>query len=112
MSRCPWSVLTLDVDPKPSDPMHTVYDLISNVTLDTTAASTSSTGKGPGVTKKDPSDEEKTTWKIHVRAGQGGGDDEKWFEMQDLRVEEVRKEMVFLGETVIQVWERRGVSAA
>jgi U4/U6.U5 tri-snRNP-associated protein 2 len=30
--------------------------------------------------------------------------------MQDLRVEEVRKEMVFLGETVIQVWERRDLS--
>ncbi len=50
------------------------------------------------------------TWKIHVRAGQGGGEGEKWFEMQDLRVEEVRKEMVFLGETVIQVWERRDLS--
>lgn len=49
------------------------------------------------------------TWKIHARAGGGGGDGEKWFEMQDLRVEEVRKEMVFLGETVVQVWERRDV---
>ena len=50
------------------------------------------------------------TWKIHQRAGQGGADGEKWYEMQDLRVEEVRKEMVFLGETVIQVWERRDLS--
>ena len=102
----------IDVDPKPSSPLHTVYDLLSNVTLDSTLASTSSTG-GPGVSKakKINSDEEGSmSWKIHVRAGQGGGDDEKWFEMQDLRVEEVRKEMVFLGETVIQVWERRDLS--
>jgi U4/U6.U5 tri-snRNP-associated protein 2 len=70
------------------------------------------------------------TWKIHTRAGhvaveegeRGAGaaangkgkqatPEEKWFEMQDLRVEEVRKEMVFLGETVLQVWERRDLAA-
>lgn len=57
-------------------------------------------------------DGDKAAWKIHVRAGQGGGDDEKWLEMQDLRVEEVRREMVFLGETFIQVWERRDMSTS
>lgn len=40
---------------------------------------------------------------MHLRAGAGGGDQEKWFALQDLEVGEVRKEMVFLGETVIQV---------
>lgn len=99
-----------DVDPKPSDPLHTVYDLVSNVTLDSTTASTTSAGTGPGISKKGQTDGDKASWKIHVRAGQGGGDDEKWFEMQDLRVEEVRREMVFLGETFIQVWERRDLS--
>lgn len=102
------------VDPKPSDPIHTVYDLLSNVTLDQTTASTASAGTGANSSasnsKKDPDQEGQTTWKIHVRAGHGGGDEEKWFEMQDLRVEEVRREMVFLGETVIQVWERRDLS--
>jgi U4/U6.U5 tri-snRNP-associated protein 2 len=92
--------------------MHTQYDLLANVSLDTTGASTSSAGTGPGVSKakRDPNDEPQMTWKIHVRAGRGGGDSEKWFELQDLRVEEVRKEMVFLGETVVQVWERRDLS--
>jgi U4/U6.U5 tri-snRNP-associated protein 2 len=61
-------------------------------------------------TKVNPDEEGHMAWKIHVRAGQGGGEGEKWFEMQDLRVEEVRREMVFLGETVIQVWERRDLS--
>ncbi|BEI83442.1 hypothetical protein CcaverHIS002_0400460 [Cutaneotrichosporon cavernicola] len=95
------------VDPKPSDPIHLVYDLLSNVTLDTTVASTTA-GQASG--KRDPADEGVTTWKIHQRCGRGGGDHEKWFEMQDLRVDEVRSEMVFLGETVIQVWERRDLS--
>lgn len=60
------------------------------------------------------------SWKIHVRAGRAGGNangsgeaenkGEKWFELQDLNVTEVRKEMVFLGETVVQVWERKDLS--
>lgn len=88
-----------------------VYDLLSNVTLDSTVASTTSGGTGPGVAKRDPEEQGQTTWKIHCRAGQGGGDEERWIEMQDLRVEDVRREMVFLGETVIQVWERRDLSS-
>jgi U4/U6.U5 tri-snRNP-associated protein 2 len=102
--------MRLDVDPKPSDSLHSVYDLLSSVTLNSTTASTTSSGTGPGVSKKNGTEENQASWKIHVRAGQGGGDEEKWFEMQDLRVEEVRREMVFLGETVIQVWERRDLS--
>ncbi|ODN97429.1 U4/U6.U5 tri-snRNP-associated protein 2 [Cryptococcus wingfieldii CBS 7118] len=117
------------VDPKPSDNVHTQYDLLSNVFLDTTAASTSTSGTGPGITKRTPQqgEENQMFWKIHVRAGQTEGEEgkngaeksaetegrgEKWFEMQDLNVTEVRKEMVFLGETVIQVWERRDLSTS
>jgi U4/U6.U5 tri-snRNP-associated protein 2 len=59
-----------------------VYDLLSNITLDTTVASTTA-GQASG--KRDPSEEGVTTWKIHQRCGRGGGDHEKWFEMQDLR---------------------------
>ena len=40
-------------------------------------------------------------WKVQLRAG--SGENEKWFQIQDLIVEEIRKEMIFLGETVIQV---------
>lgn len=42
-------------------------------------------------------------WKVQLRAGTGTGENEKWFQIQDLIVEEIRKEMIFLGETVIQV---------
>jgi U4/U6.U5 tri-snRNP-associated protein 2 len=48
-------------------------------------------------------DKENTVWKAHLRAAGGGGESEKWFMIQDLIVEEARKEMIFLGETVLQV---------
>lgn len=47
-------------------------------------------------------DKEHTVWKVLLRAGSGGGDGEKWYQIQDLIVEETRKEMIFLGETVLQ----------
>jgi len=71
----------------------TLYDLIANVTHESAAGTTR--------------DKESTVWKVHLRAGAGGGDNERWFQIQDLIVEEIRKEMIFLGETVLQIWERR-----
>jgi len=76
----------LDID-NPTD--DTSYDLIANVTHESVAGTTR--------------DKENTVWKVHLRAAGGGGDSEKWFMIQDLIVEETRKEMIFLGETVIQV---------
>ncbi|EMD32535.1 spindle pole body protein [Gelatoporia subvermispora B] len=70
-----------------------VYDLIANVTHESAAGTTR--------------DKESTVWKVHLRAGAGGGEHEKWFQIQDLIVDEIRKEMIFLGETVLQIWERR-----
>ncbi|OSX67018.1 hypothetical protein POSPLADRAFT_1175755 [Postia placenta MAD-698-R-SB12] len=71
----------------------TLYDLVANVTHESAAGTTR--------------DKESTVWKAHLRAGAGGGENEKWFLIQDLIVEEIRKEMIFLGETVLQIWERR-----
>lgn len=78
-----------DLDAPPTHPP-TVYDLLANVTHESVAGTTR--------------DKEHTVWKVHLRVGSGGGDNEKWFLIQDLIVEEIRKEMIFLGETVIQVW--------
>ncbi|TFK94960.1 spindle pole body protein [Polyporus arcularius HHB13444] len=80
------------LDAPPSHPP-TVYDLIANVTHESAAGTTR--------------DKESTVWKVHLRAGAGGGEHEKWFQIQDLIVEEIRKEMIVLGETVLQIWERR-----
>ncbi|KAK7026172.1 putative mRNA-splicing protein ubp10 [Favolaschia claudopus] len=76
------------VDASPSNES-TVYDLIANVTHESVAGTTR--------------DKEHTVWKAHLRAAGGGGEGEKWFMIQDLIVEEARKEMIFLGETVLQV---------
>ncbi|KZT08623.1 cysteine proteinase [Laetiporus sulphureus 93-53] len=80
------------LDAPPGHPP-TVYDLIANVTHESAAGTTR--------------DKESTIWKVHLRAGAGGGENEKWFQIQDLIVEEIRKEMIFLGETVLQIWECR-----
>ncbi|KAG6865326.1 hypothetical protein C0991_003426 [Blastosporella zonata] len=77
----------------PPDNLSTLYDLIANVTHESVAGTTR--------------DKENTVWKAHLRAAGGGGEGEKWFMIQDLIVEETRKEMIFLGETVLQIWERR-----
>lgn len=80
--------LHADVD-TPPDNRSTLYDLIANVTHESVAGTTR--------------DKENTVWKAHLRAGGGGGDNEKWYMIQDLIVEETRKEMIFLGETILQV---------
>lgn len=113
---CRYNDAPIDLDAPPTR-QPVVYDLIANVTHESVAGTTR--------------DKENTTWKVHLRAGGGGGDSEKWFQIQDLIVEETRKEMIFLGESVLQVgppfftsenpdhdtcmdqiWERRGRSSA
>jgi U4/U6.U5 tri-snRNP-associated protein 2 len=79
---------TIDLDAPPSHPS-TLYDLIANVTHESVAGTTR--------------DKENTVWKVHLRAAGGGGENEKWFQIQDLIVEETRKEMIFLGESILQV---------
>lgn len=78
----------LDLDAPPSHPP-VVYDLIANVTHESAAGTTR--------------DKESIVWKVHLRAGAGGGESEQWFQIQDLIVEEIRKDMIFLGETILQV---------
>ncbi len=84
-----------------------MYDMVANIPHESTSASTSSAATGPGMSKRDPRELDSTAWKIHLRAGSGGGDGEKWYALQDLQVDEIRKDMVFLAETMIQVWQRR-----
>ncbi|GAA5892406.1 hypothetical protein JCM5296_003590 [Sporobolomyces johnsonii] len=85
-----------------SQPLSTYYDLVSNITH----SSLSGTAK------------DETQWKTHVhlrpeRDDKGNlrkgvkDEDDKWFEVQDLNVEEIQKGLVSLGESYIQIWERR-----
>lgn len=77
----------------PRNDISTLYDLIANVTHESVAGTTR--------------DKENTVWKVHLCASGAGGENEKWLTIQDLIVEETRKEMIFLGETVLQIWERK-----
>lgn len=74
-----------------SDPnFTTMYDLVANVTHESSAGTA----------------HEDTTWRTHVhtRAPPGQNpDEETWYQIQDLIVEEINKQMVFLGESYIQV---------
>lgn len=82
----------------PPPGMSTIYDLVANVTHESTAGTTR--------------DKENTVWKLHVRAppvrpeGNAAADEpreDRWLMMQDLIIEETAKELIFLGETVLQV---------
>lgn len=87
-----------------------MYDLVANVTHESTAGTAR--------------DKENTVWKVHLRAppsapgstngkngtttaNEEGGEEEgaadRWLLMQDLIVEEIARELIFLGETVLQV---------
>lgn len=90
MHTAHYFLLCPDLDTSDRHPL-TTYDLVANVTHESAAGTTR--------------DKESTVWKVHLRAGSGGGESEKWFQIQDLIVEEIRKEMIFLGETVIQVYD-------
>ncbi|KAG0148058.1 hypothetical protein CROQUDRAFT_655439 [Cronartium quercuum f. sp. fusiforme G11] len=69
------------------------YDLLSNITYFSVA----------GTAK------EESQWKVQVHTRPDIKGEEKWFQIQDLIVEEVNRQMVFLGESYIQVWERKGI---
>ncbi|GAA5841857.1 hypothetical protein JCM11251_005404 [Rhodosporidiobolus azoricus] len=89
----------------------TVYDLVSNLTHSSTAATAAASTSGSS----------ESPWKVHVHlrpardeeTGELDGkkglreEDDKWFEVADLDVAEVEKGLVPLGETYIQIWERR-----
>ncbi|KAF3022982.1 hypothetical protein E8E14_009995 [Neopestalotiopsis sp. 37M] len=69
------------------------YDLVANVVHEAVRA------------KEDVADtaEEKKTWKVQLR---DKGRDE-WVTCQDLFVENTEKELLYLGESYLQIWERR-----
>lgn len=80
----------------------TVYNLLANVTHEAT----------PGTVR------ENSVWRSQVHTRSDGPTaspdvprDERWFQMQDLLLDEVNKQMLFLGETYIQIWERKDAVA-
>ncbi|KAL7913859.1 hypothetical protein GGI35DRAFT_438803 [Trichoderma velutinum] len=71
------------------------YDLVANVVHE-------------AVRKREDvadSGEEKKTWKVQVKDKATG----EWVVCQDLFVDKVQSELLYLGETYLQIWERRRV---
>ncbi|KAI9891848.1 MAG: hypothetical protein M1814_002413 [Vezdaea aestivalis] len=91
---------SLDMSPyvQPDPKVHTIgepiwYDLVANVVHE-------------AVRSKDEAVEGETegrVWKVQLRDKAK----DEWFSVQDLWVEKARKETLFLGESYLQVWERR-----
>lgn len=68
-----------------------LYDLVANITHETVV----DTGKREG--------ELKSIYKVQLLEKARG----KWYEIQDLFVKEVAKELIFTSESYVQIWERR-----
>ena len=91
------------------------YDLVANITHESVGKGAMDSGPGGAGTQKQrgvssstvAGEEMKSVWRVQVRdrsREEGWG---QWVQIQDLWVEEVRRETLFLGETYVQIWERR-----
>jgi U4/U6.U5 tri-snRNP-associated protein 2 len=69
------------------------YDLVANVVHEAVR------GREDSV----EGEEEKHSWKVQVQDRSR----EEWVQIQDLFVEKTQKELLYLGESYLQVWERR-----
>jgi U4/U6.U5 tri-snRNP-associated protein 2 len=86
-----YDIAVVDV-PADAASVPTTYDLLANITHESNAGTTR--------------DKANTAWKVTLRAPSQPGEEENWIGIQDLIVEKVQKEIIFLGETVLQIWER------
>lgn len=88
------------------------YDLVANITHESVGKGAIGLGKGEkqrGVSTAGQvaGEEMKSVWRVQVRdrsREEGWG---QWVQIQDLWVEEVRRETLFLGESYVQIWEKR-----
>jgi len=69
------------------------YDLVANIVHEAVRGK-EDVGEGG---------EEKKVWKVQVRDRAR----EEWVQCQDLFVEKTQRELLYLGESYLQVWERR-----
>ncbi|KAL7948934.1 hypothetical protein V8C42DRAFT_312710 [Trichoderma barbatum] len=71
------------------------YDLVANVVHESVRKREDVADSG----------EEKKTWKVQIKDKATG----EWVVCQDLFVDKVQSELLYLGETYLQIWERRRV---
>ncbi|KAF9348466.1 hypothetical protein BGX26_000122 [Mortierella sp. AD094] len=73
-------------DPENEKVLGLHYDLLANITHE-----------------GDPATPNSTSYKVHIQHRAR----EQWYQIQDLFVEEINAQMIFLSESYIQVWERK-----
>ncbi|KAL2255831.1 hypothetical protein VTK26DRAFT_2648 [Humicola hyalothermophila] len=79
-----------------------LYDLVANVVHEAVRAKAADDVADSAV------GEERKAWKVQLRdKAKGEGAPDEWISVQDLFVEPVRGELLYLGETYLQIWERR-----
>ncbi|RPA83063.1 cysteine proteinase [Ascobolus immersus RN42] len=101
------------LDPRPDEPVY--YDLVANIVHESVTGKRAPNAKGSGAAGTSAAtvgtagtgavageEEERHVWKVQLRKG-----GTEWVEIQDLFVQSVAGEILFLGETCAQVWERR-----
>lgn len=105
-----------DVDDPSLAPLSAAYDLVANVTHEATAGTvrdnsvwrshvhTRIDGEPVGVIGGEKDEEAK------ARAERGERPEERWFQIQDLIVEDINPQMIFLGESYLQVSHDRSSS--
>ena len=76
---------------RPGEPIW--YDLVANVVHEAVRAKDDVADSG----------EERKTWKVQLRDKAT----DEWVVAQDLFVDKIRSELLYLGETYLQIWERR-----
>lgn len=100
--------LHADIDDPAMKPLSATYDLVSNITHEAIAGTV----------------REGSVWRSQVHTYSDGGRpsslskalqstrDEEWFSIQDLLVEKIDRQLLFLGETYVQIWAKRPAPAA
>ncbi|KAK3378427.1 hypothetical protein B0H63DRAFT_418387 [Podospora didyma] len=84
----------VEPDPSHHDPGEPIwYDLVANVVHEAVRAKDDVADSG----------EERKTWKVQLRDKAR----DEWVVAQDLFVDKIRSELLYLGETYLQIWERR-----
>jgi U4/U6.U5 tri-snRNP-associated protein 2 len=84
----------VEPDPGHSPPGEPIwYDLVANVVHEAVRAKDDVADSG----------EERKTWKVQLRDRATG----EWVVAQDLFVDKIQSELLYLGETYLQIWERR-----
>ena len=95
-------IKNLEMGEYAKDTLSARYDLVANVTHEG-GLSTSSTGSMT-TTAQAAQRATQRVFRVHLHTN---SQPERWFQIQDLRIQEMDPNLIGLGETYLQIWQRR-----